>query len=276
MNPSASIGIFDSGFGGLTVMKAIQELLPHENILYFGDTARLPYGTKSRETILRYSIENATFLIEQGVKVLVVACHTACSFALEELKQKFEIPIIGVTTPMIEKIGELSAKGKIAILGTRGTIGSGTYPKAIKKILPAAELFPIACQLLVHLVEEGYLDHPITSLAINEYLQPLKGQEVDTLILGCTHFPLLINQIQQAVGPEIRVIDPAKFCAASLKALLEERQLIYSSLSQPQVQFFVSDDPEKFRHLGKTFLGGILPEVSLVTSIRNYSEDLIL
>ena len=263
MNPS--IGIFDSGFGGLTVMKAIQKLLPHENILYFGDTARLPYGTKSRETILKYSMENSAFLIEQGIKVLVVACHTACSFALEELQQKFEIPIMGVTTPMINKITDLSSKGKIAILGTRGTIASGTYPKAIKKLLPTAEIFPIACQLLVNLVEEGYLNHPITTLAIHEYLQHLKDKDIDTLILGCTHFPLLIDQIQQAVGPKIQVIDPANFCAASLKELLKEKQLINQTFSKPQMQFFVSDDPEKFRHLGKTFLGHPIPEVSLIS-----------
>ncbi len=148
-DPTASIGIFDSGFGGLTVMKAIQSLLPHENIIYFGDTARLPYGTKSRETIQRYSLENASFLIQQGIKVLVVACHTACSFALEELQQKFEIPVIGVTTPMIEQVAQISKRGKIAILGTRGTIASGAYQNAIQKILPNAEISPncvsIAC-----------------------------------------------------------------------------------------------------------------------------------
>src|SRR5579862_1827589 len=153
-DPCASIGIFDSGFGGLTVMKAIQSLLPHENIIYFGDTARLPYGTKSRETIQRYSMENAAFLIEQRIKVLVVACHTACSFALEELQNDLEIPVIGVITPMIEQVAQISKHGKIAILGTRGSIDSGAYQNAIQKLLPHAEISPLACQLLVHLVEE--------------------------------------------------------------------------------------------------------------------------
>lgn len=268
IDPSASIGIFDSGFGGLTVMKAIRALLPHENIIYFGDTARLPYGTKSRETILRYSMENASFLIQQGIKVLVVACHTACSFALEELEQKFDIPIIGVTTPMIEQVGGLSTRGKIAILGTRGTIASGSYQNAIQKLLPAAEISPIACQLLVHLVEEGYIDHPITSMAIFEYLHSLKNKDIDTIILGCTHFPLLLKQIQQIVGPHIQVVDPAHYCAASLKKLLQERQLINLDLSTPDTQFFVSDDPEKFRLLGKTFLEHTLPTVSLINSTQ--------
>lgn len=267
IDPCASIGIFDSGFGGLTVMKAIRALLPHENIIYFGDTARLPYGTKSRETILRYSMENASFLIQQGIKVLVVACHTACSFALEELEQKFDIPIIGVTTPMIEQVGQISPRGKIAILGTRGTIASGAYQNAIQKLLPKAEISPLACQLLVHLVEEGYIDHPITAMAIFEYLHSLKNKDIDTIILGCTHFPLLLKQIQQNVGPLVQVIDPAHYCAVSLQRLLLERQLINLDVSTPDSHFFVSDDPEKFRILGKTFLEHTLPEVSLINYV---------
>jgi glutamate racemase len=264
---TASIGIFDSGFGGLTVMKAIRSLLPHENIVYFGDTAHLPYGTKSRETILRYSIENTSFLINQGIKVLVVACHTACSFALEELQQKFDLPIIGVTTPMIEQVKDLSPRGKIAILGTRGTIASGAYQNAIRKLLPTAEISPIACQLLVPLVEEGYIDHPITAMALYEYLHSLKNKNIDTVILGCTHFPLLLQQIQQTVGPHVHVVDPAKFCAAALQKLLQERDLINPHTTQPTTQFFVSDDPEKFRLLGKTFLGHPLSEVTNINYV---------
>jgi glutamate racemase len=260
---NSSIGIFDSGFGGLTVMKAIRALLPHENIIYFGDTARLPYGTKSKETILRYSIENASFLIEQDVKVLVVACHTACSFALEELLQKFDLPIIGVTTPMIEQVQRLSPRGKIAVLGTLGTIASGSYQNAIQKIIPTAEVSAIACQLLVHLVEEGFIDHPITAHTIQEYLAPLKEKNIDTVVLGCTHFPLLQSQIEQALDPQIRVIDPAQFCAESLKALLEERQLLNPDSTPGRYRFFVSDAPEKFRILGQTFLGCPLEAVSL-------------
>ena len=264
---NSSIGIFDSGFGGLTVMKAIQALLPHENIVYFGDTARLPYGTKSRDTILRYSIENTSFLIQQGIKALVVACHTACSFALEELQQKFDIPIIGVTTPMIQQVAQISSRGKIAILGTRGTITSGAYQNAIQELLPQAEISPIACQLLVPLVEEGYIDHPITAMALFEYLHFLKNKDIDTIILACTHFPLLLKQIQQTVGPHVQVVDPAQFCAASLLNILEEKELLNPALTTPDIQFFVSDDPDKFRFLGKTFLGHPLPEVSLLNYV---------
>lgn len=268
IDPTASIGIFDSGFGGLTVMKAIRALLPHENILYFGDTARLPYGTKSRETIVRYSLENAAFLIQQGIKVLVVACHTACCFALEVLQQKFDIPVIGVTTPMIEQVALISQRGKIAILGTRGTIGSGAYQNAIQKILPTAQISAIACQLLVPLVEEGFIDHPITAMALFEYLHSLKNKDIDTIILACTHFPLLLKQIQLNVGPNIQVIDPAQFCAAFLKKVLQEKNLL-NPLAETTTQFFVSDDPEKFRHLGKTFLGHSLAEVALCNYVFN-------
>jgi len=264
---SSSIGIFDSGFGGLTVMRAIRALLPHENIIYFGDTARLPYGTKSGETIVRYSEENAAFLIQQGIKVLVVACHTACSYALEKLQQKFDIPIIGVTTSAIEQVATLSPKGKIAILGTRGTIASGAYQNAIHKFFPAAEISPIACQMLVHLVEEGYIDHPLTEMAIKEYLHPLKNKEIDTLILGCTHFPLLLDQIQKAVHPDVQVIDPAWFCAESLQKLLKQLELLNLDKADPHDQFFVSDDPEKFRLMGKNFLGQTLPEVKNINYV---------
>lgn len=254
-------------------MKAIQNLLPHENIIYFGDTARLPYGTKSRETILKYSIENASFLIQQGIKVLVIACHTACSHALRELQKQFETPIIGVSTSLIEHIRQVSATGQIAILGTRGTIASGAYQNAIKQLFPEAEITAIASQLLVNLVEEGFIDHPLTSMAIAEYLHPIKNKEMDALILGCTHFPLLSKQIEQFVGPDVQVVDPAYFCARDLQKLLKEKQLLNTDMTPPHLQFFVSDDPEKFRLLGQAFLGQALPEVSLIRGCLQSSID---
>jgi glutamate racemase len=265
---NSSIGIFDSGFGGLTVMKAVRHLLPHENIIYFGDTARLPYGTKSRETILRYSMENASFLIQQGIKVLVVACHTACCFALEELQKKFELPIIGVATAAIEEAVQSSPSGKIAILGTRGTIASGNYQRLIHRLLPTAQLTPIACQLLVHLVEEGYIDHPITEMALREYLHSLQSKPIETIILGCTHFPLLQDALKKVLDPNIRVIDPALSCAAALKKLLEDRSLMNIDGKEGNCQFYVSDDPEKFRSLGQTFLGQPLDSVNSIQFIE--------
>ncbi len=235
-------------------MKAIRSLLPHENIVYVGDTAHLPYGTKSRDTILRYSLEIATFLSEQDIKVLVVACHTACSFALSELQKKIAVPVLGITTATIEEVARTPAN-KMALLATRGTISSGMYQNALQNLIP------IPCPLLVSLVEEGYIDHPLTELAIQEYLLPLKNQKIDTLILGCTHFPLLQSQIQRALPSHIQIIDPSKHCAMSLKKLLEDRHLLNSQTSAPHYQFFVSDDPEKFRLLGNTFLGSPIEQV---------------
>lgn len=261
------VGIFDSGFGGLTVMKAIRELLPHENIVYFGDTARLPYGTKSRETILRYSLENASFLMNQGIKALVVACHTACSFAFEELQKRLPIPVIGVTIPAVEHALSLSRSGQIGVLGTKGTIASGTYQQLLQKIAPKTEVSGIACQLLVHLVEEGFIDHAITQNAIEQYLSPLQKSSVDTVILGCTHFPLLEMQIKKALNPDVQVIDPAHYCARSLKQTLQDCSLLNPQTTLPHYQFFVSDDPEKFRLMGKAFLGYPLENVQLVSLI---------
>lgn len=254
MNRRASIGIFDSGFGGLTVMRAIRTLLPYENIIYFGDTAHLPYGTKSGETILRYSIENASFLMSKGIKVLVIACHTASCFALPELEKQFNIPIIGTIAPAVEKLIQASTQGKIALLGTRATINSGTYQTHLQNRLPHAQITGIPCPLLVQLVEEGYIEHPLTELAIQEYLRPLKLKDIDTILLGSTHFPLLAEQIRKEVGPSITLVDPAQGCAESLKALLHKENLENPDTRLPHYQFIVSDDPEKFRLLGQTFL----------------------
>lgn len=251
---AASIGIFDSGFGGLSVMRAIRAVLPHENLIYFGDTARLPYGSKSAEMISRYSIENATFLISQGIKVLVIACHTACSVAFEELQKIFTIPIIGIILPAVEEVLEVTKNGQVAILGTRMTIGKGVYQQQISQQLPHAEITAISCPLFVPLVEEGYCEHPLAEMVVQEYLRPLKRKEIDTLLLGCTHYPLLQTYIQKELGPHVTLVDPAIKCAEKLRDLLIARHLENPQRDLPHYQFFVSDDPEKFRLLGKTFL----------------------
>lgn len=251
---SASIGVFDSGFGGLSVMRAIRNTLPHENVIYFGDTARLPYGSKSAETILRYSIENATFLISQGIKVLVVACNTVCAVAFEELQKLFTIPIIGIIFPAVEEVVEITKNGQIAILGTRMTISRCVHQQEIMARLPFAEVTAISCPLLVPLVEEGYSEHPLAEMVVQEYLRPLKWKEIDTLLLGCTHYPLLQTLIQKELGPHVTLVDPAIKCAEKLRDLLLTHQLENQQKELPHYQFFVSDDPEKFRLLGKTFL----------------------
>jgi len=258
----SSIGIFDSGFGGLTVMRAIKSVLPHENIIYFGDTARLPYGNKSPETIIRYSIENASFLIEQKIKMLVIACNTACTAALDHLQKMFHIPIVGVILPAVEQVLNISTKHKIAILGTRATIASGVYQHHFQERLPHAELTAIACPLFVPLVEEGYVEHPMAEIIAQEYFRPLKRKEIDTVLLGCTHYPLMQSIIQKELGEDVVLIDPALSCASHVKQLLLENGLENLQKDIPHYQFYVSDDPEKFRLLGKTFLSYPIEHVS--------------
>ena len=259
---SKPIGMFDSGLGGLTVMNEIRKELPSENIVYFGDTARLPYGGKSRETIISYSIENAIFLIEKNIKVLVVACNTATSHALEKMNQIFKLPVIGVIDPGAEHAVEVSKNGIIAVLGTRGTIQSEAYQKAILKRSPKALVIPIECPLFVPFVEEGYIDHPATRMLVKEYLRPLKDQKVDTLLLGCTHYPLLKKIIQEEIGYHITIIDSATSCAKKVAELLHVDKL-KNNTDSPFYDYFVSDDPQKFQRLGSSFLGTLIKNVQL-------------
>lgn len=262
LNPHlSSIGIFDSGFGGLTVMRAIREILPYENIIYFGDTARLPYGNKSADTILRYSLENAAFLVSQGIKVLVIACNTACTAALEQVRKEVKIPVIGITEQGVEEVSRLLPQGKVAVLGTRATITSGVYQQQLLSRCSTLELFFISCPLFVPIVEEGYVEHPMSAAIVQEYLRPLKNKEIQGVLLGCTHYPLLQNAIQQELGPHVVLINPAIACAEQTRSLLAEKNLLNPSTEIPHYQFFVSDDPEKFRLLGKTFLNYPLEHV---------------
>lgn len=264
------IGIFDSGVGGLTVVQHVFRLLPHESIVYFGDTARLPYGGKSRETIIRYSIENAIFLMEKNIKALVIACNTASSYARDRLQQIFNLPVIGTIGPGAARAVQVTHNGRIGILGTKATIASGSYQQEIGRLLPDAILFPIACPLLVPLVEENFMHHEATQLIIRSYLEPLKDSAIDTLLLGCTHYPLLKEQIQDAVGADVTLVDSAAACAEALAEVLEVTQLAVkqrqgegAGLGErgafPKHSYFVSDDPEKFQNLGRAFLGEAMP-----------------
>ncbi len=262
---SRSIGVFDSGVGGLTVMKQLTKILPKENIVYFGDTARLPYGGKSAETIIRYSIENSIFLMGHDVKLLVVACHTASSCALDRLQQIFNIPVIGTIFPAIEKAVELTQNGHIAILGTKATVNSGIYQRAITERLPQAKVTAIACPLLVPLIEENFILHPATKLVVKEYLQILEGKEVDTLILGCTHYPLLRSLIAEELNSNTAIVDSALVCAEAVNVLLGGSRLRNDQVELPTYKYFVSDDPEKFRSLGKVFLEMPLTYVEAAT-----------
>lgn len=261
-----AIGLFDSGIGGLTVMQQIMQKLPQESLIYFGDTARLPYGGKSQETVLRYSIENAIFLMDKGIKLLVVACNTASAFALERLRQIFNIPVIGVIEPGAEKAAAVTRHQRIAILGTKGTIQSGAYQTAIRQRLPDAALFPIACPLFVPLVEENFLHHPAAQLVVKEYLRCLQDQQIDTILLGCTHYPLLKTLIEEELGPDIAIVDSASTCAEKVAAILDDYQ-IASSSSDVSYQYYVSDDPNKFSEQGHRLFGHQLPSVELVSNL---------
>lgn len=267
-----SIGMFDSGIGGLTVMQQILQRLPQEKVIYLGDTARLPYGEKSSETIVRYSVENAIFLMQKNIKLLVIACNTASAYAIDKLQQIFNIPIVGVIAPGARKAVETSKTGRIAVLGTRGTIRSGEYSKEILRLLPTATLFPVACPLLVTLVEEHWHDHPVTRMVLEEYLEPLRKEKVDTLLLGCTHYPLLRHVIQEIMGEEVAIVDSAISCAEEVATILQREQLSRSktSLEIPKHHYFVTDDPEKFQRLGKQFLGSSLTSVEVAKLMSGF------
>lgn len=248
------IGIFDSGVGGLTVMQQLMLTLPQEKFIYFGDTARVPYGNKSSQTIIRYCIENTICLLEKGIKLLVVACNTAASVALPKLRQLFNLPIVGVIEAGAEKAVAVSRNQRIAVLGTKGTIQSGAYQAAIHQRAPEAMILPIACPLLVPLVEEKWLSHPATQLIIQEYLRPLRSQQIDTILLGCTHYPILASLIQKEAGEDVILVDSASTCAHQVDCLLNQHQL-RTPIVQDNHQYYVSDDPEKFRSLAEHLFG---------------------
>lgn len=258
-----SIGVFDSGVGGLTVLKHLIETLPNENFIYFGDTARLPYGDKSPETIINYSIENSIFLLKKDIKLLVIACNTASAHALQVLTQVFHLPIIGTIDPGADSAVKASKNGRIAILGTRGTIGSKSYEEAILKRRPSATVVPIACPLLVPLIEEHMADHAATKMILSEYLEPVRKHNVDTIMLGCTHYPLLMPMIRSIVGEDIAIVDCAAACSQAVQKTLQKQEKERKSPGAVY-QFFVSDDPHKFERIGQKFLQRPVLNVSRV------------
>ncbi len=258
------IGVFDSGLGGLTVVKQLQRILPNEHLVYFGDTARIPYGTKSKWLIQRFAMEDALFLLEFDIKLLVVACNTASSSALPILQNRLDIPVVGVVEPgAIAAVKETKNK-KIGVIGTSATIGSGSYTQAILNRMPEAEVLGQPCPLLVPLVEEGWLDGEVTVLTLKKYLKPLMEAGVDTIILGCTHYPLLEPVIQRIVGPQVKLIDSGKETAKAVQKILKDLDLLNPKVKQSEDQYFVSDSPEAFSRIGSIFLGKQLPKVERV------------
>lgn len=263
----APIGVFDSGVGGLTVAREIMRQLPQERIIYFGDTARVPYGSKSKETIIRYSRQIIHFLESKGVKAIVVACNTASAFALETIRPEMKIPIIGVVKPGAKVAAEATVNGKIGVIGTEGTIGSQIYTETIQQHNPDAIVLGKACPLFVPLVEEGWLKDPVTIEVAKRYLEFFQKSDIDTLILGCTHYPLLRSTIRNIMGEDVNLVNPAYETAQGLKRLLAEHQLTndgVKSIEAPMYQFYVSDAAEKFKNFANSILPCEIEEARLI------------
>ena len=265
MTSAAPIGVFDSGIGGLTVVREIARQLPNESIVYFGDTARVPYGPKSPDTVLRYSREITSYLQDQGVKAVVVACNTATAHALPALQAEYALPVVGVVDPGAQAAVEASAAGEIGVIGTAGTVKSGAYERAIHRIAPSMHVTARACPLFVPLVEEGWLDSEPTRLIAREYLAPLAQARIDTLVLGCTHYPLLKPLLAALLGPDVRLIDSAEKTAQQIGARLAEKGLAAGLDAVPRYRFIASDAPEQFLRVGQQFLGAAIEHVETVT-----------
>lgn len=249
-----AIGVFDSGIGGLTVLHQIIEALPSENTVYLGDTARAPYGSKSVETVLRYSFENSEFLAEKGVKMIVVACNTSTAIALDRLRHAMTLPIIGVIEPGVRRAVASTKNKRVGVIGTDATIQSGAYTRALKAADPAVEVYSRACPLFVPLVEEGWTDNAVVEMTVRAYLGSLKQSGIDTLILGCTHYPLLKKALRKYMGKGVRLVDSAEETAKEVAATLQKSSLAKNG-GRTTHGFFVTDAPERFIKVGRRFLG---------------------
>ena len=258
------IGVFDSGLGGLTVVREIRRQLPREAIIYFGDLARLPYGTKSEAQIRKFSLESTEFLVQKGVKALVIACNSSSSVAFHVVRKRFPIPMMSVIEPAVEESLRTSPGGKIGVIGTAATIESRVYEEALRRKNPRVQVFVQSCPLFVPLVEEGWLDGGVTEKVIEKYLAPLAEKEIDTLILGCTHYPILAQQIRSFFGPQVRLVDSAAPTVKRLASLLKEKKLLYEGKRGSKFEIFTSDLPRNFRSVGERFLGEKLPPIKVV------------
>ena len=249
-----AIGVFDSGVGGLTVVKELIHQLPSEDIVYFGDTARVPYGIKSRETVIRFSIENILFLLKHNVKLICVACNTASSFALPVILNHFKVPIVGVISPGAREAVYATQNRKIGVIGTKGTIKSRTYETEIHQLDHGIQVTALSCPLFVPFVEEGWLSGDVVAKVAEQYLAPLKKAKVDTVILGCTHYPLLKPVIRKVLGEQVTLIDSAKQVAMEVKKILCEDDCLHKN-GKGKRDYFVSDNPEWFSSIAERFLG---------------------
>ncbi|MFH1080582.1 MAG: glutamate racemase [Pseudomonadota bacterium] len=264
LDPAQPIGVFDSGVGGLTVVRALMERLPFENITYFGDTARVPYGVKSVETITDYATQIAEFLLKQKVKLLIVACNTIAAVADEPIRGMSPVPVLDVIDAGARRAAAETKSRQVGVIGTPATINSNAYARAIHRYDPQVRIYSHACPLFVPLVEEGWLDHPVTQLTAREYLKPVLAEHIDTLVLGCTHYPLLKPLFEQLLGLQICLVDSAEAMASITAGLLAEQKLVNPSRVPPMYRFFVTDVPYRFQTIGERFLGRTLSRVELV------------
>ena len=264
MTDNRPVGVFDSGIGGLTVLREIWNEVPEESTIYFGDNSRSPYGTKSRSTIIRYSLQNMKFLESKGVKMIVVACNTASAYAYEELKKRAGVPVVEVVTPGADVACRATKNGKIGIIATKGTISTGVYKKAVEDRaeelgMKNIEIYQQACPLFVSLAEEGWWDKEFTKLTAEEYLKPLKDAGVDTLVMACTHYPLLSKVIQEVMGDNVVLVNTGEATAKVVKELLDKEGTASEGNNNPVREFYTSDEPELFEQVATPFLGEGLP-----------------
>ncbi|RQV98770.1 MAG: glutamate racemase [Calditrichaeota bacterium] len=258
------VGVFDSGVGGLTVVKQLLKKLPSENIIYFGDTARIPYGTKSEEIVRRFALEDSIFLLDKNVKIIVVACNTASAIAVPMLQDILGVPVVGVLEPGASAAVRYSVRKKIGVIGTAATIRSSSYQREIKRFSPEAQVLTQACPLFVPLVEEGWTEDETTYLIADRYLHNLKENGIDTLILGCTHYPLLKNAIQKTVGDDVKLVDSGVETAFSVENILKTGNLLADPNRTSSNYFYLSDMPYKFQEIAERFLERSVPHVETV------------
>ncbi len=265
LNADQPIGVFDSGIGGLTVVRSLKEILPSEEIVYLGDTARLPYGTKSAETIRRFAHEDTEFLLDRQVKMVIVACHSATSAALPFLKKDYKLPIIGVIEPGARAAVKLTANRRIGVIGTPATISAGEYERAILAVDPNVRVIAKSTPLFVPLVEEGWVDRPVTHQIIAEYLTSFKQDKVDTLLLGCTHYPLLAPALDRFFEHKVKLVDSGDETAQTAHEVLEKMKLLRSSSHKGGCRFYLTDLSPNFRTIGERFLGEPMGDVARVS-----------
>lgn len=258
--------MFDSGIGGLTVLREVRKLLPREPILYLGDTARVPYGNKTPRTITRYSLENAHFLLEKGIKMLIVACNTSSALALDVLKKRLPIPVVGVIDPAAKEAARQTRKKRIGVIGTTATVNSKAYERAIKKIDSAIDVFSQACPLFVPVVEEGLERDEIAAAVVRKYLNSLKESDIDVLVMGCTHYPILEDQIKALLGDDVQIVNTGRETAREVQKMLQKHGAIASG--KGKCDYYVTDAPDRLSELGRRFLGESLDKVRLIRHIE--------